>query len=749
MRPRGLVLIAVLALQGCGDDEAGPGPTDAGTSAPRDASTNGSVADAGPGSGEDAGRTDGEATTPPTSGLDERPDNPTCIAPPRPATSNLAIRAAPAFPDLPRLSRPLMARPSPATGDDTWYAIEQAGRMVRFAPDDDQLEVVLDLRDQVDSSGNEEGLLGFAFHPEFGTNRRLFISYTGFDQGQPRSLVSELSVDAEGVPDPSSEQVILSLEKPFENHNGGHVEFGPDGRLYIATGDGGSGGDPLDNGQNPNTLLGAILRIDVDGGSPYAVPADNPFADGEAGRPEIWAYGLRNPWRFSFDRVTGGLWAGDVGQNRWEEIDLIEAGGNYGWNEREGFECFRPGCEQAGLIDPVAVYGRTEGRSITGGYVYRGQALPELEGAYIYADFVSGRVWALRADPDSGEYASELLFTASNVASFTEDDAGELYFMELGSGRFFRLERDGDPPQPGAFPERLSETGCFDPDDPSVPAGGLVPYAPTSTLWSDGTDKARWAALPNGTAATFEPDGDLSFPVGTVLAKTFLRGATRVETRLFVRHEDGGWAGYSYAWDEAQTDALLVADQAVVDHVDPPWLIPSRAQCMQCHTEAAGFSLGLEAAQLTGTLRYPSTGRNATQLSTWTEVGLVEGAPPPVPALVDPADEGAPVAARARAYLHVNCANCHQPGGPGRGDLDLRFTTPLAETGACDVPPIHSDLGLDDARIVAPGAPERSTLWVRMGRRDAAGMPPLATEVVDPIGTAVVRAWTRELSSCD
>jgi uncharacterized repeat protein (TIGR03806 family) len=745
----GTLVVAALGVGACGDDEPGPGldaaaGDDAGA---EDAAANGpDTGSRDGGSAADTGAADAG-----TLGLDERPVNATCTAPPRPPTSDLAVTTEVAYPDLPRFARPLMARPSPVRSADRWYVIEQRGRLLRFEdrPDVDAFDVALDLRPQVDSNANEEGLLGFAFHPDFETNGRLFVSYTGFDRaGAPRSFVSELSSSDGGLTfDPGSEQILLSIDKPFDNHNGGHIEFGPDGYLYVATGDGGSGGDPLNSGQDTSTLLGAILRVDVDGDAPYAIPPDNPFADGEGGLPEIYAYGLRNPWRFSFDRLTGELWAGDVGQNRREEIDRIERGGNYGWRLMEGDQCFVRGCDPSGLQLPVWTYPHSEGRSVTGGYVYRGSALPELVGAYLYADFVSGRVWALTPDAETGGWSNALLFTSSSVSSFVENEAGELYLLDLSAGVMRQIVRDGDPPTPGAFPEQLSETGCVDPDDPTQPAAGLVPYAPAATLWSDGAVKRRWAALPDETRATFDADGDLEFPPGTVLVKTFVVGDLNVETRLFIRHDDGGWAGYSYAWDEAQTDATLVAQQAVVDFVDPAWTIPSRAQCMQCHTAAAGFSLGLEAAQLQHDLRYPSTGRTAEQLATWVGVGLTDGSAPEVPALPAYDDSSAPVADRARAYLHVNCANCHQPDGPGRGDLDLRFGTPLGQTGLCAAPR-DGDLGIADARLVAAGAPERSVLLERMARRDVYGMPPLATEQVDDAAVQLVADWIQALSSC-
>lgn len=322
-----------------------------------------------------------------------------------------------------------------APGDDTrWFVAERAGRVWMFAnrPDVADAEMFLDISDRVSAAG-EGGLLGMAFHPRFAANGEVFISYTA--PGAPLvSHVARFRLAGASL-DPASEEALLTLEQPFDNHNGGHILFGPDGFLYIGFGDGGSAGDPLGNGQDTSNLFGALLRIDVDGGPPYAVPPDNPLVGG-AGRPEIWAWGLRNPWRFSFDRATGDLWLGDVGQAQWEEVNRIQRGGNYGWNIREGAHCFAaPTCAAAGLIDPVAEYGHDLGCSITGGYVYRGGAIPSLHGAYLYGDFCSGRVWAL--DPATA-VVRELLDTDLNIVSFAEDQAGELYLVD-GGGRLRRL----------------------------------------------------------------------------------------------------------------------------------------------------------------------------------------------------------------------------------------------------------------------------------------------------------------------
>ncbi|MBP1972422.1 PQQ-dependent sugar dehydrogenase [Cohnella thailandensis] len=311
--------------------------------------------------------------------------------------------------------------------EDSLYVLEQAGRIVRVPlSGSEEDSIFLDVRDRVFGEGSEQGLLGLAFDPDYETNGLIYVNYTT----RTHTVISRFHAD-KGAANPGTEEVLLTFEQPYPNHNGGQLAFGPDGCLYIGTGDGGGAGDPHGNGQNKDTLLGKILRIDVDrteAGKPYAIPADNVFAKG-GGAPEIYAYGLRNPWRFSFDSATSRLWAADVGQNEIEEIDWIVSGGNYGWNVKEGTACFEPaeGCEPEGLAEPVWEYGRDEGQSVTGGYVYRGDAIPALDGWYVYGDYVSGRIWALRV-PESGKPQNELLLESKrNITSFGTDGSGELY----------------------------------------------------------------------------------------------------------------------------------------------------------------------------------------------------------------------------------------------------------------------------------------------------------------------------------
>ncbi len=327
------------------------------------------------------------------------------------------------------------------------FVVEQGGR-IRLIRNDGLVPIpFLDISNKI-SNGGEQGLLGLAFHPQYAANGRFVVYYTN-TSGDIRIASYKVTANPE-VADPASEQILLAVPHPsFSNHNGGMVAFGPDGRLYAGIGDGGSGGDPNGNGQNRNTLLGKLVRLDVNAAGQATVPADNPFVGQSGMRPEIWSYGLRNPWRFSFDRLTGDLYIGDVGQNSREEIDAstdvaqFGRGLNFGWKIMEGTACFSPssGCIRTGLTLPVLDYGHSEGCSVTGGYVYRGSAVPALRGHYFYADYCSGWVRSFRL---SGTGITQPLDWATlrpggQITSFGEDAGGEIYVI-LSSGRVFRIE---------------------------------------------------------------------------------------------------------------------------------------------------------------------------------------------------------------------------------------------------------------------------------------------------------------------
>lgn len=348
-----------------------------------------------------------------------------------------------AYPNL-RFSRPLDLQ-SPADGTDRIFVVEQGGTIQVFPNNEMVSESVtfLDIENNL-VSRDELGLLGLAFHPNYDSNGLFYLAYT---PSADLLVVSRFQVSGSdpNAADPSSETILLRIPQPFANHNGGQLTFGPDGYLYIASGDGGSGGDPQGNAQNLTNLLGKILRIDVnntENALPYAIPSDNPFLSNPSARQEIYAYGLRNPWRFSFDIQTNVLWAADVGQNAIEEIDVIESGGNYGWNTLEGTQCFNSStCDINGFIAPVFEYDQSANdRSITGGYVYRGQAIASLQGLYIYADFISGRIWALSTNLGSDLSNQLLVESRLPVSSFGTDVNNELYICAFDGAIYKFIE---------------------------------------------------------------------------------------------------------------------------------------------------------------------------------------------------------------------------------------------------------------------------------------------------------------------
>ena len=689
----------------------------------------------------------------------------TCALPPddsKPGTLGLVD----AFPSLPATFLPVFLT---TCGDCSGrlFVVQQSGQIVVFPNDPavDAFKVFLNIKDRVTHSG-EMGLLGLAFHPDYAQTGTFFVNYTTekpAGKGR-RTVIARYTVSAgdPDVADPASEEILLEIPQPYANHNGGMIAFGPDGYLYIGMGDGGSAYDPLGHGQDITTLLATILRIDVDGAAPYGIPDDNPFA-GASGlkRPEIWAYGMRNPWRFSFDRVTGLLWAGDVGQGQLEEVDIVERGGNYGWNVMEGTHCLVAGgpCPVPGTIPPVAEYDHTVGKSITGGYVYRGSAVPELYGSYVYGDYVNRGIFVFRYGQEPPP-ATPTLVAPDNVSSFGEDADGELYVLGYGSGRIRRLVAQAPVPLPAGFPTLLSETGCFSSLAPLQAAEGVLPYDVNMPLWSDGAQKSRWVALPQGGTIGTSVDDKWTFPEGTLFIKDFSLptpggGATRVETRLLVVRA-GGVRGYSYRWNDAGTDASLLpaADTRTLE-TQPPggappapqtWRFPSRDQCQACHTAAAGGLLGPETRQLN---RPGPLGAN--QIDALAALGLLAPAPAAaasLPAFPTLQDAQAPVADRARAWLHANCAGCHLPGGPSVMAMDLRATTPLASMMACDVPPVRTDLGVAGAQLLSPGKPDQSVIYLRMMTGPAYRMPPLGTDRVDPDGSAAVRDWIQGLADC-
>ena len=469
------------------------------------------------------------------------------------------------FPRL-HIIQPLAFEAEPGTG--AYLVIQHLGgwappgKILRVAddPEADHAEVILEL----------PGIAyGLDFHPDYVRNGYLFVGQNLNVGKAVKTRVSRFTVDRQppGKIDPGSEQVIIEWDS--NGHNGGDLAFGGDGTLFVSSGDGTADSDANLRGQDLTHLTAKILRIDVDHPDPgraYSVPSDNPFVATEGARPETWAYGLRNPWRLSYDRRTGQLWSGINGQDLWETAQLIEKGKNYGWSRFEGSHPFRPN-RAAGPTppeSPTVEHHHSEARSLSGGLVYHGDRHPELRGAYLYGDWSTGKIWAVKHDGHQVIWHREIADTPLQITGFGLDRDGEIVVIDHGSG-FYRLVADtADPADRPAFPDRLSQTGLFASIRDRTPAPGLIPYSVIAPLWSDGTRKERLIAVPGDGKVGFSEGGKgWDFPEGTVLVKTFLidlagpgQGVPRpIETRLMTRQQ-GEWAGYSYLWDEGRRRCL-------------------------------------------------------------------------------------------------------------------------------------------------------------------------------------------------
>ncbi len=690
------------------------------------------------------------------SGLLTRPANPGCEIP-DPPDGTTAVTLQRVFSNL-SFSAPVLLKQSPNNAD-RWYVVEQGGIIRTFLSNDLSATIFADISGQVLNAG-EQGLLGMAFHPDFATNKYLYVYYSA--NSPRRSVISRFTANDDLTIDASSELVILEVAQPYSNHNGGYIEFGADGYLYIGLGDGGSGGDPDNYAQDPNTLLGSMLRIDVDnpadpGVQEYSNPADNPYV-GSSSLDEIYAIGLRNPWRWSFDRLTGDLVLGDVGQGALEEVDVIVNGGNYGWRCYEGTAAYNTsGCSDS-YIPPIFEYGRSQGRSITGGFVYRGSLIPSLVGSYVFSDYYPSPIWAL-SNPYSSPAVSDLIddttTAGSYISAFAEDADGELYAVSRVDGLIYKLVPDTTAPV-SSFPTLLSQTGCVEASDPTQMAEGLIPYQINAPFWSDGADKSRYFAIPDDATITIEADGEWSFPNNSVTVKNFRLNDKLVETRLLVRHRDGSWAGYSYEWNDLQTDASLVLDGKTRDIDGQTYIYPSTSECMSCHTAIAGTVLGLENRQVNRDFAYPSTGVTANQMVTLNHIGMFSNElsdPDSLPVLTNPADLAASIDDRARAYLYTNCSQCHRFDGPTNVTLDFDITTADADMNICEETPSHNITAA--SYILAPGDANDSTLYHRLNCRDGVGscvagdaMPPLGSTLVDSAGVSLIESYINSLLTC-
>ena len=645
----------------------------------------------------------------------------------------------------------------------------------------DKADLVLELPKMV--------IYGMTSHPKFADNGYLYITYIPQpDKDSPKgsrgSPASRSARRLRSTIDHEDTRLVL-FEWASGGHNGGGLKFGPDGFLYLGTGDSSGIADSLEIGQDLSSVAGRMLRFDVDhpaDGKNYGIPKDNPFVGTAGARPEIYAYGLRQPWRFSFDRKTGDFWVGEVGQDLWEMVYRIEKGGNYGWSVMEGDHPFRPDRKKGPtpILKAVIEHGHADFRSLTGGFVYHGDRLPELKVQYIYGDFDTGRVWAFRYAGGKVSEHREIARTTHRIVSWAEDTAGELYFVDFVSGGIYRLVHAPGKAANLDFPKKLSQTGLFASTRDNMPAAGVIPYSVNAQLWGDHALKERFLALPGTSQIGFDeitypqpspgaPPG-WRFPDGTVLVKTFSmeleRGkpetAKRLETRILHFQQFGGsqeigdqyWRGYTYVWNDEQTDADLLdaggKDIQLKIKVDgklteQKYRFPSRAECTLCHTNASKFALGVSTLQMNGNHAYGPVVAN--QIATLDHIGVftkpLPAAPEKLPKLADYRDEKLSAEVRARSYLHSNCSHCHMKWGGGNAEFKLLATIPVADMGIVGVNPQHGTFDIKGAKIVAPGDPEHSVLAYRMAKTGLGRMPHIASHVVDEPAVAFIREWIK------
>ncbi len=691
-------------------------------------------------------------------------------------------RVEPAFPAL-RFEKPVVI--TAAKGLDRLFVAELGGKVYSFPnrSDCDRADLAIDLEAAIPEASN---IFGMAFHPDFARNRRVYLCYTVKRGGPEGTRISSFRVEGTSPPRINKESEALLLTWQAGGHNAGCLAFGPDGCLYIATGDTAdpTPPDPLGTGQLISDLPSSILRVDVDRrgpGKPYDVPADNPFVGVAGARPEVWAFGFRNPWRMSFDRKTGDLWAGDVGWELWEMIHLVKRGGNYGWSIMEGPQQVHPGGHRGPgpILPPVVAHPHSEAGSITGGYVYRGRKLPALAGVYIYGDFQSGKVWGLRHDGKQVVWGGELADTPLQLVSFGEDNEGEVYALDFERSKLvYKFVPNGGGDDARSFPRTLGQTGLFASTASHTPAPGVVPYAINAELWSDHAEAERLLAVPGSGRVVVDASGRWKVPEGTVLARTisleFERGNPRSRRRLetqILHHEGGSWRPYTYLWDDKQADATLVDAKGsgrtlrIKDARAPggerfqDYRAYARSECLLCHNPWVERQTTMFGRQTASPLAFHTAQLNRTagadrsprdQLRVLREIGLLEGLPSEdlgtLPRLVSPYDRKAGLEARVRSYLGVNCAHCHQFGAGGSANIDLQASATLAGTKAVGVPPIQGSFGITDARIIAPGDPEGSILYYRMAKLGGGRMPRLGSDVVDEVGLKLIHDWIAGLA---
>ena len=630
---------------------------------------------------------------------------------------------------------------------------------------------------------------GIAFSPNYKEDRTVYLCYV-LTRGEPLgSRVSRFKVAADAeVPHliPESEEILLAW--PSGGHNGGSIKFGADGYLYISTGDGANPVPPDEfrTGQNLGDMRAKILRIDVSKTStdkPYAIPDDNPFVDLPDALPEVYAYGMRNPWKIAFDPTGTQLWVGDVGWEMWEQIHLIRRGGNHGWSIMEASQPIHPESKRGptALVPPVVALSRSEALSITGGVFYEGEKFKDLAGAYTYGDFITGTMWALKYADEKLQWQKVLAQTTHEIIDFGTDRDGELLILDYG-GTLHKLVKNDVKDNSADFPRQLSNTGLFQDVASHQISPGVVPYNIQAKAFADHTTSELFLALPGVSQIKLDADrAKWEFPKDAVLAKTISLelkqgdpvSRQRLETQLM--HFDGiRWNGYTYAWNKEQTDAELVSlegfqrEYEVIDEEAPGgryrqnWHFQSRSQCGACHNRRVNFTVAFDPMQLTdvkpaeGSLAAASSSKASAekesklgeldQINLLHQAGFLSGELARSELVMcNPHDSSAPILQRSRSYLHANCAHCHRHGGGGNAQFKLQYDFDLIKAGYIGTRPVVGTFGLPRPAVIAPGDPYRSVLYYRMAKLGGGRMPHIGAEQVDPQGLQLMHDWISQL----
>ncbi|MCB1232900.1 MAG: PQQ-dependent sugar dehydrogenase [Verrucomicrobiae bacterium] len=674
----------------------------------------------------------------------------------------LPLRAVVAFPGIETNRAVDLDLVDGKNGERNWLLTELTGGISAFPDDSETKERRTLLTFSDGEKFRNQRLYSIELHPDFPKKAWLFVSLNVRVDGEGFNRIVRFTFsdpDALEI-DPDSEIELLSW--PSAGHDGCDLKFGPDGMLYASTGDGESPGDPANIGQKTDNLLGSILRLDVshpEPDRPWRAPDDNPWVTFKNVPDAIWAYGLRNPWRMNFHPETGELFLGDNGDENWELVRRVTRGSNHGWSAYEGSHPFRLTNELAGpnaeLTTPIWEHPHTEMRSIIGGCFYRGTRFPELKGRYVYGCYFTRKLWSLAWD-DMAKQASDARRLADldhAVVSFAEDRDGEILVV-THDGPIYRLDR-APTTNPTPIPATLSATGLFSETASLQPAPGVRPYAINAEAWADGAEVVRhFAVAPgDGILARSGENERKSWQMsdGGAFARTIRQKVgdsdafVRLETQ--VMHKDHGeWKFLTYRWRADQSDADLVPDSGetqpcqVGDHT-LSHRFPGRAECAACHTQRSFFALAFSTEQL----------QREEQIADFVAAGLFrkgqEPRPEQFPALTDPHASTASLDARARAYLHVNCAHCHRETGlGGRAQFQLLHWLDLAETGAVNARPLVGLPGIgENGRVIAPGHPELSEIVRRMATRGPNQMPLIGSDEVDKEGLSLVREWISSL----